>query len=102
MSENEETVEPVVAETVKEEREDAPEAAVEPLEVSEDPKPKKRAEKAVERPDWVRAEAGDSYLSLARRWLPDQAPGIAAPFLARINGKKPIRENVKIYLKEQK
>lgn len=63
---------------------------------------KKATHKSADVPDYVRAEAGDSYLSLAVRYFPTQAAGIVAPQLVKLNLNRPIREGVKIKLKENK
>jgi hypothetical protein len=69
----------------------------------ESPTAKKKAtHKTADVPDYVRAEAGDSYLSLAVRYFPTQAAGVVAPQLVKLNLNRPIREGVKIKLKESK
>lgn len=90
---------PEVAQEAADASENAPEVAGEPEEA---PK-KKSAPKAAETPDSVRAESGDSYLSIARRYLPEgRALGVWSAELVRINRNRPVREGVKIYLKETK
>lgn len=73
-------------------------------EVEQTPAPKKKsAQKVAEIPDYIRAEAGDSYLSIARRYLPEgRALSVWSADLVRINRNRPIREGVKINLKENK
>lgn len=63
---------------------------------------KKATHKSADVPEHVRAEAGDSYLSLAVRYFPTQAAGVVAPQLVKLNLNRPIREGVKIKLKENK
>lgn len=82
---------------------DAPVTAPEPIEVvAEAPKPKKAPAVKDDVPDWVRAQAGDSYLSIAIRYFPNRAPGIVGSELVKLNMNRPVREGVKIILKENK
>jgi hypothetical protein len=63
-------------------------------------KPKPKKVEKVDVPTFVRAEAGDSYLSLAVRYFPHKASGVVAPELVKLNRNRPVREGVKIQLKE--
>jgi hypothetical protein len=63
---------------------------------------KKATHKTADVPDFIRAEAGDSYLSIAVRYFPTRAAGIVAPELVKLNMNRPIREGSKIKLKESK
>lgn len=99
-------IEPPLDEEPVEVAQEALSAPLEPSEpvVEETPAPKKKsAPKASEMPDFIRAEAGDSYLSIAYRYLPEgKAVGVFSAELVRLNLKRPVREGVKIYLKENK
>lgn len=82
---------------------EAPLSASEPEEEVQEAPKKKAAQKAAEVPDYIRAENGDSYLSIARRYLPEgRALGVFSADLVRFNRNRPVREGVKIYLKETK
>jgi len=93
-------------EDIVEPPQEEPEVVLEPVETEEvsveAPKPKKAKKPVDDVPEWTRAEAGDSYLSLAIRFFPDRAPGVCAPELVKLNLNRPIREGVKIRLKETK
>lgn len=53
-------------------------------------------------PLWVRAEAGESYLSIARRYFPNEAPGLKSPQLVSLNQNRPLKEGVKVFLRKDK
>lgn len=85
---------------------DAPDAPVDAEPVVDAPaaapKPKKAQKGAdsTDLPDAIRAEAGDSYLSIARRYLPaGRAVGVYAAELVTFNRNRPIREGVKVFLR---
>ena len=63
--------------------------------------PKARKASTVDAPTCVRAEAGDSYISLAKRYFPDRAVSVVSAELFRINRQRQIREGVRIILKEK-
>jgi len=78
---------------------DAPEVAV-----VADPQPvKKVAKKALDIPEWIRAEAGDSFMSLAQKYCP---PGRAVVLfcseLAKANKYQPIKVGTKIFFPKGK
>lgn len=69
-------------------------------EVEETPKPKRsRKPKAVEpepKPAWIRANAGDTYKSIAAEHYPGNDD--AAAELKRHNLERPIRQGTKVFL----
>lgn len=69
--------------------------------VEEAPKAKKEP-KRPEVPAFIRAESGDSYLSIARKFFPDRAPAVVAAELVKLNLNRPIREGVKVALTKGK
>lgn len=80
---------------VAQEATEAPQATSEPVEVPEVAPKAKKAHAVKESPRVIRAEAGDSYVSIGLRYAVDPRE------LVRINNNRPIREGVKVFLKEQ-
>lgn len=103
---NEIETEPVIEAEPVEVPEEALSEPVEAPEVAEDPKPGRKKKEALaasdESPAFVRAEAGDTYLSLAERYASEfgATPREYAAVLVRLNGSRVIRPGVRVRIKE--
>ena len=76
----------------------------EPVEVVADPQPaKKAAKKVLDIPEWIRAEAGDSFMSIAQRYCPpNRAVVLFCSELAKANKYQPIKVGTKIFFPKGK
>jgi len=79
------------------------EEIVDEIDVVEDEvveKPVKVKKPKPQTPDFIRAESGDSYLSIAARFCGDENPNKCARDLFALNNGAIVRAGSKIFLKE--
>jgi hypothetical protein len=86
----------------KHEPADEPEVVIEEIELETVEEPVADLNAVSEPPVWIRAEAGESYMAIARRYFPDSPGGLKGPELVKLNMNRPLAAGVKVFLRKDK